>query len=292
MQSGYWVIRKYCAGPVGETFKYWVPGKKPDRLTQRAKQAIKKQEKNAQNAVRTMARLLNENFRAGDLLFGLDYDEVALRKMEGSGQGGGEEINRLRQAARKELQRAIKRIRYHAGKQGIPLKYIAITSDLNGKTGEQVRVHHHLVVNAEAKALFEKNWKAGGVNFRKLSAQPDYTSIAVYLLAQVRPENNEKKYTTSRDTLVRPEPKDRIARNESVIRAPKGAVLLDSGKNIPGQCQYIRYVLPEQARRAELELKNGCTVVRTVEGHQRRRKVPGHERDQTGEDEEGEADGI
>jgi hypothetical protein len=31
MTEGYWVIRTYTAGAVGEKIKYWVPGEKPTR---------------------------------------------------------------------------------------------------------------------------------------------------------------------------------------------------------------------------------------------------------------------
>ncbi len=82
MQDGYWAIRKYTAGPIGETYKFWVPGKKPARMTASAKAGIRKQAQNAQNAVKTLARLLNENFRAGDYLLGLDYDEESYKRLE------------------------------------------------------------------------------------------------------------------------------------------------------------------------------------------------------------------
>ena len=31
MAEGYWVIRSYQAGMIGEKIKYWVPGKKPSK---------------------------------------------------------------------------------------------------------------------------------------------------------------------------------------------------------------------------------------------------------------------
>lgn len=288
MQDGYWVIRRYKAGPIGETYKFWVPGKKPARMTAGAKAGIRKQAQNAQNAVKTLARLLNENFRAGDYLLGLDYDEESYGKLEDRTTGrdpstrlrlaqddrGGEGFDGVWYAGRDELARGLRRVQYHAGKDGTDIKYAAVTSDLDSETGEVVRVHHHLVVNREAKEYFEKHWKKGGVSWVMLSAQPDYTSIAVYLLAQVRHVEDAKKYTTSRKNLVRPQPEDRIAKSAAMIRAPKGAVLLDAGKNIPGQAQYIRYILPDQAQSGEQHVKNGAVIVRAVDLHRRKETAP------------------
>lgn len=294
MQDGYWAIRKYTAGPIGEAYKIWVPGKKPARMTASAKAGIRKQAQNAQNAVKTLARLLNENFRAGDYLLGLDYDEESYKRLEEkatewllttSDTDGsldfdrddkeGEQVMALWHVAKEELLgRGLKRIKYHAQKNGVDIKFAAVTSDLDEKTGEVVRVHHHLVVNREAKEYFEKHWKKGGVSWEMLTAQPDYTGIAVYLLAQVRHVEDAKKYTTSRKNLVRPQPEDRIAKSAAIIRAPKGAVLLDAGKNIPGQPQYIRYILPDQVLTAEQHVKNGAVIVRAVDLHRRKETAP------------------
>lgn len=274
MQDGYWAIRKYTAGPIGETYKFWVPGKKQARMTASAKAGIRKQAQNAQNAVKTLARLLNENFRAGDYLLGLDYDEESYKRLESKDDTGGEGFDGVWNAGRDELARGLRRVQYHAGKDGTDIKYAAVTSDLDPETGEVVRVHHHLVVNREAKEYFEKHWGKGGVSWTMLSAQPDYTSIAVYLLAQVRHVEDAKKYTTSRKNLVRPQPEDRIAKSAAMIRAPKGAVLLDAGKNIPGQAQYIRYILPDQAQSGEQHVKNGAVIVRAVDLHRRKETAP------------------
>ena len=43
---------------------------------------------------------------------------------------------------------------------GIPFRYIPFTSDLDGKTGEVVRVHHHIIVNAEAAEIALEKWSA------------------------------------------------------------------------------------------------------------------------------------
>ena len=42
MKDGYWALRKYTAGPVGESSKYWIPGEKPSRSQRRIKSDIRK----------------------------------------------------------------------------------------------------------------------------------------------------------------------------------------------------------------------------------------------------------
>ena len=57
--KGYWVVRTYEAGAVGEKTKFWVPGERPSKSGRREKQEIKKQEQNEQSAEKSMARLLS-----------------------------------------------------------------------------------------------------------------------------------------------------------------------------------------------------------------------------------------
>ena len=67
MTEGYWVIRTYTAGAVGEKIKYWVPGEKPTRSQRKLKSDIKQQQRNEANAEKHLARLLNENLRTKPL---------------------------------------------------------------------------------------------------------------------------------------------------------------------------------------------------------------------------------
>ena len=133
-------------------------------------------------------------------------------------------------------------------------------------------MHHHLIVNREAKALLSEVWHDGGLDYEPMSAQPDYTPIAAYLIRQVRHVEDAKKYTSSRN-LRRPEPKDAIAKSAAVLRAPKGALLVDAGTNVPGQPQYIRYIISDAVATGEEAVRRGVKIVRAVDGHRRRRDV-------------------
>ena len=143
----------------------------------------------------------------------------------------------------------IRRVKRELDKLGLPLRYAAVTSDMDGDTGETVRVHHHLVVDRAVRDVFVEKWAGlGGVDWKPLSPQMDYTPLASYLIRQVRRVPDHKKYISSRN-LVRVQPKDRIAMSEAEVRVPKGGVLLFREAYHPGLSQYIRYILPESRRK-------------------------------------------
>ncbi len=258
MQEGYWVVRTYKAGSVGEKTKFFVPGSRPTgKIKRRDRDAIKKQEQNEYSAQKALARLLNANFTAGDLLLGLDYSEEGLQKILDAGRKRGlpvdSENENVRmdavwESASHELDNALRRVKRRLAKQGMELKAAYITSDMDGETGESVRVHHHLVVNAGTQAAFLSAWEEyglGGVSWSPLRAdQEDWTPIAEYLIRQVRRIPDAKKYRSTRN-LVRPQPKDRIALSDAELRVPAGGKLLFRQEYTPNRPQYIRYRLPE-----------------------------------------------
>lgn len=255
--NGYWVVRTYEAGAVGEKTKFWVPGERPSKSGRREKQEIKKQEQNEQSAEKSMARLLNANFCQGDLLLGLDYSEEGLERIlswareQGMNVDGSEEerMDAVRAAAEHELRLVLRRVKREMAKAGLVLRYVAVTSDMDGDTGETVRVHHHLVVDRAARDAFAEKWAGmGGVDWKPLSPQVDYTPLASYLIRQIRRVPDKKKFVSSRN-LIRPQPKDRIAMSEAEVRVPKGGVLLFREAYHPGLSQYIRYILPPERRK-------------------------------------------
>lgn len=258
MKEGYWVVRTYVSGAVGEKTKFWVQGTRPTSRSRRKERSeIKKQEQNEYAAQKQMARLLNANFCQGDQLLGLDYAPAGLARLEAyiaahpfpiqeSGNDEADHMEQLRLAADREMRLCLRRVKRELAKDGIELKYIAITSDMDGDTGEAVRVHHHLVVNREARDAFAEKWaELGGVAWSPLSGQPDYTAIAEYFIRQVRRVPDAKKYVSSRN-LVRPQPKDRAVLSDAELRVPKGGRLLFRNEFKPGRPQYIRYVLPDR----------------------------------------------
>lgn len=270
MKEGYWVIRTYTAGSVGEKIKYFVPGTRPTgKVRRRDKDAIRKQEQNEYASQKAAARLLNENFHAGDLLMGLDYSPKGMgrvqkraRRMLGATEYSTEEekeaawIDAQYDAAEKELENGLRRVKRILQAQGIELKAFYITSDMDGDTGEQVRLHHHLVVNKEAKDAFLAAWEEkgmGGVSYSPLREnQQDRTEIAAYFLRQVRRRKDHKKFRATRN-LVRVMPKDKIALTDAELRVPAGGKLIYRQGGYSGQAQYIRYIVPQKEPKSKPE---------------------------------------
>ena len=259
--DGQWVMHTYEAGEIGEKIKFFVHGgRTTEKITRREKNEMKKGKQNAYSATKTLARLLNANFRKGGVLLGLDYSENAWMDLyayakeqftKGKGSDPDSELEQERldaiwQAASHALECCMRRVKRALKAEGIELKWCAITSDMDGDTGEVVRVHHHLVINEEAVGAFQKKWEnLGNVEFDSMwTNQKDRTPIAEYFIRQVRRIPDAKKYRSSRN-LIRPQPVKRIC-TEAEISVPKGCRLIHRSEYGPGQPQYIRYEIPER----------------------------------------------
>lgn len=283
MKEGYFVIRTIEAGDIGEKTKFFVPGKKPDsgKLSRRQKNAIRKQEQNEYSAQKRLARSINANFKAGDLLLGLDYNAEGFSRILNWGEQHGLEVdsdddlqrqNAIWEAAAHELDIALRRVKRAMKKEGIDLKAIYCTSDMDGKTGELVRVHHHLIVNKESREAFCKAWEAyglGNVSWTELwENQIDRTPIAEYIIQQVRRIPDAKKYRCTRN-LVQPKIKREIMTDtDNELIVPRGGKLIyrqeyknreDIRENYRNYLpQYIRYITPKALRRMDEKRQKGA----------------------------------
>lgn len=256
MKDGYWVVRTYEAGQVGEKTKYFVLGDRTRRNRRKEESSIKKQEQNEYSTKKRLARLINANFTHGDILLGLDYSNASYKKLERSARKAApdydslpedDQLRYIREAAAQEMVNYLRRVKRALEKEGRAdeLKYVAITSDMDGDTKETVRVHHHLIVPASCEHIVRMKWGHGGTYCKPLSKQEDYMPIAEYLIAQVRGTLNAKKFVSSRN-LIRPQPKDRIAVSDAEIRVPRNCKLIQRAEYKRGAPQYIRYILPEK----------------------------------------------
>lgn len=266
MKDGYWVVRTYEAGQVGEKTKYFVLGDRTRRNRRKEESSIKKQEQNEYSAKKRLARLINANFTHGDILLGLDYSDASYKKLERSARKAApdydslpedDQLRCIREAAAQEMVNYLRRVKRALEKEGRAdeLKYIAITSDMDGDTKETVRVHHHLIVPASCEHIVRMKWGHGGTYCKPLSKQEDYMPIAEYLIAQVRGTLNAKKFVSSRN-LIRPQPKDRIAVSDAEIRVPRNCKLIQRAEYKRGAPQYIRYILPEK-KAADISSSDG-----------------------------------
>lgn len=281
--------RKYlCKNGVVERTRYPVrDNARPRSSRKKGNTSFRKQEANFNAALRRVSRLLNCNFdHENGILVTLDYDPAGMEKL--CAQAGlteskklwalgmqkaeigewktakkcakradvgidpyeytEEACARLRAAAEKQMNLWLRRV-----KRQQAVKYIAVTSDIDGDTGEVVRLHHHLVLAAEGISwdMLQKQWKLGSVDIRRLRGQQDYTPIAVYLMRQVRRQPDAKKYSVSRGMLM-PEITEREVLGNPEIKAPAGAKIMERSEYNPETVvQYIRYVPKKrEARKA------------------------------------------
>lgn len=265
-QETVWYTRTYrCRNGITERTKYPVifrDGQKPSKRER--KRAAQRASRAGDNAERQVARLLNQNFsedQSVHLL--LTYSDGGWKRLVArAGRMADDDLterDRLFRAAQKEFENFVRRVQYATG----DFKYLAVTSDMDGKTGAPVRLHHHIVIEREALETCREKWeRIGFVIERELYAlNGDMTPLASYLIRQVRhiPDNN--RFTRSRN-LEAPEisePREITRYGEAEIHVPNGALLLYRSPYSRGTSQYVRFLAPS-AWKKRRESGNGRRI--------------------------------
>lgn len=164
-----------------------------------------KAEYNRRQSVRKLARLINANFKEGDLFVTLTHRERC----------GKEEAD-------KALTNFIRRLKRWRKKRELPeLKYIAVTES-------EKRVHHHLIINRmDANALYEL-WTAGRIMVSRLEPGGDYTGLTVYITKEEK-ELQKRRWRQSKN-LAKPKVTLKKLRAERgrKLYPPRGYTVLES----------------------------------------------------------------
>ena len=232
--------RIYKAGRVVEVSRFWAAEQTKPRAKKKAGSTPRKQDQNDRDAVKRLARWINANFCHGDLWVTLTYSAEGMGRIIAA---AGNDMDAVRNQANRQAMLFLRRMQRVFKASEIELKYILVTSDLDGDTGEVVRVHHHIIMPRAAFELCEQKWPFGAVDYQILRDQDDYTPLAVYLLRQVRRQPDAKKYTPSRN-LKKPEVRERIATRQGPLRTPAKAKLLAASEyDMTKGSHYIRYVI-------------------------------------------------
>lgn len=211
----------------------------------RVKSKEDKRDENARQAVRAAARVLNCNYTAEDMLLTLTYTDEAYEDLF-DGLTVDEVLEKAKPVAAKRLDRARKNFRKHSDGNG--MKTFCVTADMDGETGELVRVHHHVVVTAAAAEAVEHAWCYGLVHKEHLYKQDDYTPLAAYLLEQVRYQEGRKKYACSQN-MTKPKIEEQLLETvpDNEIKVQPGAKVLDRTPYREGMVsQYVRYKRKER----------------------------------------------
>ncbi len=247
------MIRKIQSGRVMEISCFPVGNAtKPRRGKKKGSTTTRKQDQNFKQAERRLAQTINCNYVPGDIWLTLKYSPKRLSKLENRIVKDGKEVtpDTIREYAISDRNRFLRRVKRDLEKLGIPLKYIAATSDVDGSTGELVRIHHHLILQAAAfESVFAK-WSREEVDYKPLRNQEDYTPIAEYIIRQCRRQPDEKKYTCSRNLSKPVVLSEKIITVNKELKAPRGATVLhrsEYNRELP--CQYVRYVAPKEKKK-------------------------------------------
>lgn len=239
------VIRR-TSGKVVELSTVFVSANtKPRRNRRKGTTTAQKQDENERDAVKRLARIINANFGHGDLLLTAKYDDdgfgdLVQRALADRREGERIEDAVLR-AAEHDASLYLRRLRRILGKEGVELRAIVSTSDMDGNTGEFVRPHHHIILPRVSFEAAAKAWHLGSVEYQILRDQDDYTPLAAYICRQVRRRPDAKKWTTTRNmkkTVVN----ERWAEEGEILKPDRHGKLTGHNNWESGKPQYIRFV--------------------------------------------------
>lgn len=247
-----WYVREWrTANGTCWKIKYYVsPEKCPEYVRKDRKRAIRWAEKNITEAKHNAARTVNHNFRAGiDRFLTLTLSDEGLARLEKkAGAAQAEDADAVLEVMRHELELLIRRTHTRCAKSGTVLKYFAVASDQDGKTGELVRPHLHIIVNGPAADSMASAWKLGEVKSNKKlysAHHGDLTDLVEYMISQARQIGNKKRYVPSRN-LEQPTPTAprRVTNVDAPLRVPKGCKFIWRSEQRAGRAQVLRYHRP------------------------------------------------
>lgn len=197
----------------------------------------KKIDANEREAVKRLARIINCNFKPGDLWLTLKYSDKRLpASIEEAEAEIAKFLRKVRTAYKKET--------------GEKLRYILCTSETSTKTGNKTRLHHHLVMDRLAYEIICRYWPQEEISYSLLDGRGDHSALAKYIVKNFNGESGKKRWSCSRGLekpiYTEPVPVDDI----EGIKAPKGSdvreniLIVDEDYGI--QAAYMRAVLPDK----------------------------------------------
>lgn len=257
MERGKYMIREYVSGEVVEKSKHWVPEQAKRRSPKKAASSQRKQDENDTAAVKVLARLINCNGKHGDLWLTPNYSAKGIERLCRKYGIDTEDINAMKKAADHELELYLRRMRRISG---TGFWYIAMTSDMDGDTGELERVHHHIIMPRAAFEICQAQWHYGSVDYKLLRDQPDYTPLAVYICKQCRRDTNERRWKASRN-LKKPKVTETETHTKGELHIPHGATVLDIGHYDPESGNhYVRYIRKKKSAEREQTAERATTA--------------------------------
>lgn len=215
------------------------PGDTPaERAAKRRASTAARQKLNFRAAWQRLELLLAANFSPSDCWATLTYDD--------------EHLPADRAAAKKEINKFLRRLRDQYRRRGWKLKYIYNTESVPNAPGGARRLHHHIVLSPYNAELIKSLWHGGQAHTETLldGDFDSYEPRARYMVKERHPETQglekgERAWTPSRN-LAKPIPTHRDVDDTLTNQPPPGAFVLEryADDNYFGSYTYIKYLLP------------------------------------------------
>lgn len=251
-----------------EKTRFFVSESAKPRKSAKSRNTLRKQEANRNHAIKSLARVLNNNFTSAAYLVSLTFDDDHLYNLLQS--LSPEVIDRhaaVLAALDKAARNFIRRLRRSGAKD---LAYVIVSSDMDGDTKNDARPHIHMIIMTEqlgkvnekiqvAGKTLEELWKEGKLVVSRRLDSGDYSPLARYLLAQTRDIPNRKSYICSRN-LERIIPDEYITDQypNQPFEIPAGATILEwlrGGTNDESALmQYIRYIPSAKSQESDKQI--------------------------------------
>lgn len=239
---------KIISGSVEEICRGWMPTTRGDQRVRRGtkakKSSIEKIKRNETDAIKKLTRIVNCNFRMGDLWLTLTFP-------------GKKEITW--EAAQTVFDRFLRKLRaLYREKNGENIKYV-YSHGRKDEDGNDARPHFHVVLQAVDYELICSLWPQEAVTYRRLDGRKDHVKIAKYMIRNAKGVPGKKKYHTSRG-LERPVYTEPVPVHiNTKIKLPKDAIICEQHKTRDYESgftsEYVRYIRPEKERKG-----NGARV--------------------------------
>ena len=196
---------------------------------------------NAKHSWQKLADMLAANFRKGDLVVVLTYDDSHLPF-----------VHRTAMNCLKEFRKAVNAARAAEGKPKLVMFW-----NYENDHGDK-RMHHHTVINSTGDdyETLRACWPYGEVLIEPLRVdkEKNYITLAKYMCKEKPDKLGQRQWSYTRGA-AKPETESFWVEADTTVQAPKGSLILESFSRrdaYGATVQYVEYLAPgwEQGRAA------------------------------------------
>lgn len=163
-----------------------------NRRTKKIKaSSLKQKNLNDKNSKKHFVRVAHCNFREGDLMITLSYDDEHRPDSE--------------KQANKDIVNYLRRIDYFRKKNGMEeLKYMAVIEYREAQEGKNIKIHHHLIMNSMDRDDAERIWGKGYANtIRMTEDENGLEGITRYIIKDPKGRKRVKQSRNLQQPIVK-----------------------------------------------------------------------------------------